>query len=83
MIYELLKIAHLASMVLWIGSVFTVSMAVLALATRAKALPTEAVSALRQAYVWLGGFGIVATWIFGLSLLSLGVLGMATRRRVV
>lgn len=72
MIYDVVKIAHLASIVLWIGSAFTVPMVVLALAQREGALQREAIAALRQGYVWVGSIGIVATWVFGLTLLSLG-----------
>lgn len=72
MIYELIKVAHLTSMVLWIGSAFTVPMAVLALPQRDNAHKDQTVDTLRQAYVWVGGVGIIGTWVFGLALLSLG-----------
>lgn len=72
MTYDLIKVAHLASMVLWIGSAFTVPMVVLGLVHTKNLQQPSALAALRQAYVWIGGVGIVGTWIFGLTLLSLG-----------
>ena len=72
MIYELIKVAHLTSMVLWIGSAFTVPMAVLALSKSESAYQALTVTAFRRAYVWVGGVGIIGTWVFGLALLSIG-----------
>ena len=73
MLYDLLKIGHLASMVLWMGAAVTTLMGALALAP----MPTKdpdmaAIGAFRRAYRWLGGPGIVGTWGFGLALLSFG-----------
>ncbi|RMB08057.1 CopD family protein [Eilatimonas milleporae] len=72
MIYDFVKIAHIASMVLWMGLAFTVPMVALALARQADGGHQTAIAALRQAHLRLGGPGIVATWVFGLALLSLG-----------
>ena len=72
MIYDMIKVAHLPSMVLWIGSAFTIPMVALHFARHQGASDVIAIGALRQTYVWLGGIGIVATWIFGLTLLSIG-----------
>lgn len=72
MIYELVKVAHLASMVIWMGSAFTTPMVVLALMQRNDLPEPSAMAALRQTYVWVGGVGIVGTWGFGLTLLSQG-----------
>ena len=72
MTYDLIKVAHLASMVLWMGSAFTIPMVVLALVQTRNLPQQSALAALRLAYVWVGGVGIVGTWVFGLTLLSLG-----------
>lgn len=72
MIYEIVRIAHLASIVLWIGSAITAPMVLLALKDRQIGDASLPVNAARYAYVRLGGVGIVGTWAFGLTLLSIG-----------
>ena len=72
MIYELVKVGHLASLILWMGAAITLPMAALYLVQQEAASHGPAIRALRQAYLWLGGIGIVATWVFGLILVSLG-----------
>ena len=72
MTYDIIKIAHLVAMVLWMGAAFTVPLVALMLSRYADAPQSAAIKALRQAHLWLGGIGILATWLFGLTLLSLG-----------
>lgn len=72
MTYDLLKIAHLVSMVLWIGSAFTIPVIVLGLFGASSNEKGVAIKAIRLAHSRIAGPAIVGTWVFGIALLSVG-----------
>lgn len=72
MVYEFIKIGHIISVVLWIGCAFTTPLAVVLIGKAGPSHSAAIVSVLRAAYLHVAGPAIVATWIFGIALLSLG-----------
>ena len=72
MIYELIKIGHMISIVLWIGCAFTTPLAVILIEKAGPTHSSAVVGVMRAAYLRVTGPAIVATWIFGIALLSLG-----------
>lgn len=72
MIYELVKIGHIISVVLWIGCAFTTPLAVILIEKTGPTGSSAMVRVLRAAYLRVAGPAIIATWVFGITLLSLG-----------
>lgn len=67
--YEVYKIAHLASMVAWVGSMLMVPAVIKSITQLPYQERKQVATRFRKTYLVLGGVGIIGAWVFGMALM--------------